>query len=60
MNHIGWIISAVFLFFIGMIVIDLSYAKKIHTLNEEVQELELKLRACREWNNVFLNEVYNK
>lgn len=60
MKPIGWIISAVFLFFIGMIAIDLSYAKKIHTLNEEVQELELKLRACREWNNVFLNEVYNK
>ena len=58
MKHISWIMSAVF--FIGMIVIDVSYTKKISNLNEEIQELELKLRACREWNNVFLNEVYNK
>lgn len=58
MKHISWIMSAVF--FIGMIVIDVSYMKKISNLNEEIQELELKLRACREWNNVFLNEVYNK
>lgn len=58
MKHISWIMSAIF--FIGMIVIDLSYTKKISNLNEEIQELELKLRACREWNNVFLNEVYNK
>lgn len=58
MKHISWIMSAVF--FIGMIVIDVSHTKKISNLNEEIQELELKLRACREWNNVFLNEVYNK
>lgn len=58
MKHISWIISVVF--FISMIAIDLSYTKKIYSLNQEVQELELKLRACREWNNVFLNEVYNK
>lgn len=58
MKHISWIMSVVF--FISMIAIDLSYTKKIYSLNQEVQELELKLRACREWNNVFLNEVYNK
>ena len=58
MTHISWIVSAIF--FIGMIAIDVSYTKKISNLNEEIQELELKLRACREWNNVFLNEVYNK
>lgn len=58
MKHISWIMSAVF--FISMIAIDVSYTKKISNLNEEIQELELKLRACREWNNVFLNEVYNK
>lgn len=58
MKYISWIISAIF--FIGMIAIDVSYMKKINNLNKEVQELELKLRACREWNNVFLNEVYNK
>lgn len=58
MKHISWIMSAIF--FIGMIAIDVSYTKKISNLNEEIQELELKLRACREWNNVFLNKVYNK
>ena len=58
MKHISWIISAIF--FIGMIAIDVSYTMKIQSLNEEVQELELKLRSCREWNNIFLNEVYNK
>ena len=58
MKHISWIMSVVF--FIGMIAIDVSYMKKINNLNEEVQELELKLRSCREWNNIFLNEVYNK
>ena len=58
MKHISWIMSAVF--FISMIAIDVSYMKKINNLNEEIQELELKLRSCREWNNIFLNEVYNK
>lgn len=58
MKYISWIMSAVF--FIGVIAIDLSYTKKIYNLNQEVQELELKLRACREWNNIFLKEVYNK
>lgn len=58
MKHISWIMSVVF--FIGMIAIDVSYMKKINNLNEEIQELELKLRSCREWNNIFLNEVYNK
>lgn len=46
MKHISWIMSAIF--FIGMIAIDVSYTKKISNLNEEIQELELKLRACRE------------
>ena len=58
MKYISWIISVVF--FIGMIAIDVSYMKKINNLNEEIQELELKLRSCREWNNIFLEEVYNK
>ena len=58
MKHISWIMSVVF--FIGMIAIDVSYIKKINNLNEEIQELELKLRSCREWNNIFLDEVYNK
>ena len=58
MKHISWIMSVVF--FIGMIAIDVSYMKKINNLNEEIQELELKLRSCREWNNIFLEEVYNK
>lgn len=58
MKHISWIMSAIF--FISMIAIDVSYMKKINNLNEEIQELELKLRSCREWNNIFLEEVYNK
>ncbi len=58
MKYISWIMSVVF--FIGMIAIDVSYMKKINNLNEEIQELELKLRSCREWNNIFLEEVYNK
>ena len=58
MKYISWIMSVVF--FIGMIAIDVSYMKKINNLNEEIQELELKLRSCREWNNIFLEQVYNK
>lgn len=52
MKYLGWCIAVIFAF------INSAMIEQQDKLKRKADDLEMRLMACREWNNTFLKEVY--